>query len=110
MQVEILVPLASFALVFGSLYVYLTTRNKERMALIEKGADPKLFKNRDSSSAFRSLKLGLFFIGIAIGIIGGYFLKESGMNEAPAYFSMIFLFGGIALALSYFFEKKHSEN
>jgi hypothetical protein len=106
----VLIPFAFFALVFASLYVHLTTRNKERLALIEKGADPQLFKTKESGSTFRTLKLGLFFIGIAIGIIGGYFLTESGMEEEPAYFSMIFLFGGIALASSYFFEKKHSEN
>lgn len=110
MQVEILVPLAFFALVFGSWYIYVTTRNKERLALIEKGADPKLFKTKDAGSAFRTLKLGLFFIGIAIGIIGGYFLTEGGMEEAPAYFAMIFLFGGIALAASFFLQKKHPEN
>ena len=109
MQVEILVPLAFFALVFGSWYIYVTTRNKERLALIEKGADPKLFKTKDAGSPFRTLKLGLFFIGIAIGIIGGYFLTEGGMEEEPAYFSMIFLFGGIALASSYFLQKKQPE-
>lgn len=110
MQVEILVPLAFFALVFGSIYIFVTTRNKERLALIEKGANPELFKTKDTGSAFRTLKLGLFFIGIAIGIIGGYFLTNSGMEEEPAYFSMIFLFGGIALAASYFLQKKHPEN
>ena len=110
MQVEILVPLAFFALVFGSWYLYVTTRNKERLALIEKGADPKLFKTKDAGSAFRTLKLGLFFIGIAIGIIGGYFLTEGGMEEEPAYFSMIFLFGGVALTTSYFLQKRQPEN
>ena len=111
MQVEILVPLAFFALIFGSWYIYFTTRNKERLALIEKGADPKLFKTKeDSTSSFRTLKLGLFFIGIALGIMGGYFLTEGGMQEEPAYFSMIFLFGGIALAISYLIQKKHPQN
>ncbi len=113
MQVEVLgvlIPFAFFALVFASLYVYLTTRNKERLALIEKGADPMLFKTKNTSSAFNTLKLGLFFIGIAVGIIGGYFLTESGMEEEPAYFSMIFLFGGISLAASYFIQKKQPEN
>ena len=109
MRVEILVPLAFFALVFGSWYIYITTRNKERLVLIEKGADPKLFKTKDAGSAFRTLKLGLFLIGIAIGIIGGYFLTEGGMEEAPAYFSMIFMFGGIALTSSYFLQKKQPE-
>ena len=107
MQVEILVPLSAFALTFGMWYIYITTRNKERLALIEKGGSPDLFK---SPSGFRSLKLGLFFIGVAIGILCGYFLTEGGMQEEPAYFSMIFLFGGIALTASYFLEKMNNEN
>ena len=35
--------IALFATVFGIMYVHYTTRNKERMALIEKGADASLF-------------------------------------------------------------------
>lgn len=111
MQVEILVPLAFFALVFGSIYIFVTTRNKERLALIEKGASPELFKSKPNGySNYRSFKLGLFFIGIALGILSGYFLAEGGMDESAAYFSMIFLFGGIALAVSYFIQKKYKED
>jgi hypothetical protein len=107
MQVEILVPLAFFALIFGSWYVYVTTRNKERLALIEKGASPELFKSKaDPNSGYNIFKLGLFLIGIAIGIVGGYFLTEGGMEEEPAYFSMIFLFGGIGLVVSYLLQNK----
>ena len=111
MHVEILVPLGFFALVFGSIYIYVTTRNKERLALIEKGASPELFKSRpDANSNYRSFKLGLFFIGIALGIVAGYFLSGAGMNENAAYFSMIFLFGGIALVVYHFLQKKNPEN
>ena len=39
MNPEFVVPVAMFACVFGILYVYFTTRNRERMAMIEKGAD-----------------------------------------------------------------------
>ncbi|HAQ18903.1 MAG TPA: hypothetical protein DCR40_06660 [Prolixibacteraceae bacterium] len=108
MQVEILIPLAFFALVFGSIYIFVTTRNKERLALIEKGASPELFKSKpDANSNFSSFKLGLFLVGISLGILCGYFLAEGGMEEEPAYFSMIFLFGGIALVTSYFLLKKN---
>jgi hypothetical protein len=108
MQVEILVPLAFFALIFGSWYIFITTRNKERLALIEKGASPELFKSKaDLNSDFRSFKLGLFLIGIALGIVAGYFLNQGGMEEEPAYFSMIFLFGGIGLVISFFLHKKY---
>lgn len=113
MQTEtlgVLIPFAFFALVFASLYVHLTTRNKERLALIEKGADPELFKAKpNTDSGHGSFKLGLFLVGIALGILCGYFLAEGGMEEEPAYFSMIFLFGGIALVVSYFMQKKNLE-
>lgn len=111
MQVEILIPLGFFAVVFASLYVYLTTRNKERLALIEKGASPELFKTKSNAgNGFGNFKLGLFFIGVALGIIAGYFLKEAGMDEGPAFLSMIFLFGGIGLVVSYLLQKKFEKN
>jgi hypothetical protein len=106
---EILVPLSFFALVFGAWYIYFTTRNKERLALIEKGADPQLFKTKGYSFKETTLKMGLFFVGIGLGVFGGYLLSQIGMDEIPAYFSMIFLFGGIALAISYWVQKKHEE-
>ena len=106
----IFVPLSFFALVFGSLYIYFTTRNKERLALIEKCADPELFKSKaDENSGNRTFKTGLFFIGIALGILTGYFVAEGGMQETPAYFSMIFLFGGIALVVSHLLQKKNQQ-
>ena len=106
----VLIPFAFFALVFASLYVHLTTRNKERLALIEKGADPELFKAKaEPNSGYGNIKAGLFLVGIAIGIVAGYFLSEAGMQETPAYFSMIFLFGGIALVISFFLQKKYQE-
>ena len=36
---EILIPISFFLAVFGVIYLFLSTRNKERLALIEKGAD-----------------------------------------------------------------------
>ncbi len=110
MRVEILgvlIPFAFLGVAFASLYVYLTTRNKERLALIEKGASSDLFKSKPAeSSGYLTFKAGLFLIGIALGIIGGYFLTEGGMEEEPAYFSMIFLFGGIGLVVSFLLQGK----
>jgi hypothetical protein len=106
MQVEILIPLAFFALVFGSWYIFITSRNKERLALIEKGADPQLFKSKAKENSNHTIfKLGLFLVGIALGILAGNALEAGGMNEVTAYFSMIFLFGGIALVASFFLQR-----
>ncbi|MBL7972201.1 MAG: hypothetical protein JNL03_11860 [Prolixibacteraceae bacterium] len=111
MAEAILIPLGFFAAVFASLYVFLTTRNKERLALIEKGASPELFKSKaDANSGYRIFKLGLFLVGIALGILAGYFLSEGGMQEEAAYFSMIFLFGGIGLIVSFLLQKKIGNN
>ena len=43
-----------FAASFGMYYMFITARNRERLALIEKGADASLFKSAQepSSGAF----------------------------------------------------------
>ena len=40
---ELLIPISFFLVVFGIIYLYFSTRNKERLALIEKGADASIF-------------------------------------------------------------------
>lgn len=102
--------IAFFATVFGIMYVYYTTRNKERLALIEKGADASLFKT-GAESRFSwgklSLKIGMLAIGIALGILAGAILTNSGvLHEDINFSSMIFLFGGISLVLFYFVDRK----
>ena len=101
-------PIFIVAIVFGFTYgiIQLLVRRKERMALIEKGADPSLLVSK-SNFNFYALKLGLLFIGVAVGLILGATLVEmTTLNDEAAYFSMIFLFGGIGLVISHFLEKK----
>ena len=106
--------IALFATVFGIMYVHYTTRNKERMALIEKGADASLFntgKEGQKSTISWSkitLKIGMLFMGIALGIVVGAILSYAGvLYEGANYPSMIFFFGGLSLVLYYVFEKKN---
>ncbi|PTN07517.1 DUF6249 domain-containing protein [Mangrovibacterium marinum] len=107
---DILIPISFFAFIFASIYIHLTTRNKERMAMIEKGADPSLFKSKAGGSMFFTLKAGLLFIGVAIGVLFGSLLANAaGMDEGTAYVSMIFLFGGIALVIGYRLQSKKQE-
>jgi hypothetical protein len=112
---EVLVAfIAFFATVFGIYYVRVTTRNKERMALIDKGADASLFNtgNEGQTSLFNwnklTLKIGMFFMGIGAGIIAGAILDSNDvMRDGPGYVSMIFLFGGLSLVLFYLIDRKN---
>ena len=104
---EVLIPITMFLSTFGILYVFFTTRHKERLALIEKGADPALFQSKKGNSN-ASMRFGMFLIGVALGILTGNILTETtALKEEVAYFSMIFLFGGVSLVMYYrMIEKK----
>jgi hypothetical protein len=94
----IFVPLSFFLALFAILYVYWTTRTKERLALIEKGVDAGIFKVGGSKYAL--LKWGIFLIALAVGVISGYALANV-IDEVAAFFTMILLFGGIGLFVAY---------
>ncbi len=105
--------IAFFAMVFGIMYLFFTTRNKERMALIEKGADASLFNmGKTQKSAFNrtmfALKTGMLLIGIGLGIIAGAILDRINAFQHPeaGYFSMIFIFGGLALVVFYLIDRR----
>jgi hypothetical protein len=106
--------IALFAAVFGVLYIYFITRNKERMALIEKGADASLFtpKRESVRSPLKwgkfTLKIGMLFMGVALGIMVGAIMTDVGILEPGAnYPAMIFFFGGLSLVLYYLIDRKN---
>jgi ABC-type Fe3+-siderophore transport system permease subunit len=106
-----LTPVFVTAIIFGFTYavIHLLVRRKERMALIQKGEDLSILKN-GYKPGFMGLKLGLLFIGVAVGLLLGSVLAETTtLNDESAYFSMIFLFGGIGLVLSHYMEKKEAQ-
>ncbi len=101
-------PILISGIVFGFAYavIHLLIRRKERMALIEKGIDAPLFNPKPKINVL-ALKFGLLFIGVAVGLLLGSLLVElTTLNDEAAYFSMVFLFGGIGLVVSHFLEKK----
>ena len=103
-DLEFLIPIAFFAVVYGIFHLYV--RRKERLALIEKGVTAAVFNSESNVSP--SLKYGIFCIGIAIGFLMGAILTETThLEEGVAYLSMIFLFGGIGLVVYYFIARKH---
>ncbi len=98
MLVEIVVPIAIFALTFGIVYVFVSTRHKERMKLIESGADPALFQSKSKTGI--AIKFGLLMIGVGIGIfIGNVLAQFTAISEDVAIPSMILIFAGSGLLL-----------
>ena len=80
-------------------------QNLERMAIIEKGLAPDIFKKESSSSAV-TLRAALLLIGAGTGLLFGYFLDRAWDMEEVAYFSMLFIFGGLGLGIAYIIEER----
>lgn len=98
---ELFVPIALFLMIFAILYVYYTTRSKERLALVEKGVDASVFKIDPVRKRLDLVKWGIFMIALAIGVVTGFLLSNA-INEVVAFFTMILLFGGLGLIVAYF--------
>jgi hypothetical protein len=101
--VPILVPLGGMALVFGIFYL----RNRESMAMIEKGMNPKEYANRPAP--YRNLKNGLLLLGAGIGLALAYFITQYVLHDEdnPAlWFAFIGIGGGLGLISSYRIEKR----
>jgi hypothetical protein len=79
--------------------------NMERMAIIDKGLSPDLFK-KDRRQSDSSLRFALLLIGSGIGLLFGYWLDRTFDMEEVGYFAMLFIFGGLGLGLAYLIEEK----
>ena len=102
---DAIVSIVLFAAVFGLIYVYLVSRHRERMTILEKNiASP--FNTVENTNL---LKYGIICLGIAAGVIAGYVLYELGLDENFSYTAMVFLFGGISLIIAFFVVQKQSK-
>jgi F0F1-type ATP synthase assembly protein I len=100
-----------FGMVFVSFMLYLKykgkqEKNKEKIALIEKGIDPILLdskpKNQQNKNQRNSFKIGLLLIGAALGILVGYILNLTlGIPDFVAYSAMILVICGSILVYSH---------
>jgi hypothetical protein len=107
---ELLIPISFFLAAFGMVYLYLSTRNKERLALIEKGADASIFMRGKQHTApiwkVVILNLALLLMGIGIGIFIASILHYNlGVDEDVAYPGTIFLMAGIGLFVGFTMTK-----
>lgn len=106
MQITSSALLISISLVvFGIAYYFFTTRHKERMAIIESGQSPDLFKKQGQWLYFL-LTLGIVSIGIALGILAGALIQSLiNLHSFWIMSSSILAFLGISLILCYFILK-----
>lgn len=103
-MLPIIITLGAFIMV-----VYLRKfENIERMSMIEKGVSPELFRKVPGGRP-GTLRWSFLLIGIGIGFLMGYWLDRAFDMEETGYFSMLFIFGGAGLGLSYFFEDKNGQ-
>ncbi|GAB4511636.1 MAG: hypothetical protein Tsb004_16360 [Allomuricauda sp.] len=107
----IIIPII-FGVIFAIAYLYFSTRNKERLALIEKGADASIFvrgKRDEAAPVWKVLllNLALLLMGIGAAIFVASILHYSlGVDEEVAYPGTIFLMAGIGLFVGFNMTKK----
>ncbi len=108
---DVFIVITIFGSVFGVFYLHYFTRNRERMALIEKGADASIFftkKEKSNTPIWKvlTLNLALLLMGVGIGIITGTILGEySIMSPNVTMPGSIFFFAGSGLLVSFFISR-----
>jgi hypothetical protein len=132
---EVLVPLIVFSCIFGIFYLFITSRNKERMLMIENGFDIRKLETKKNVQRYL-MTLGFLAVGVGVGLIVGFTISNvyySAFNSyewhtyyetinnvkelqsklihhndsAFAIAPSILFFCGISLIISYYFDKKY---
>ena len=103
--VPITITLGAFLMVLGIRYL----ENKERMAMIERGMQPK--QGRREVDPSRTLRNGLVFVGAGIGLLLAIVITQTlKLDEDSAtglFFALIAIFGGLGLLGAYAYERKN---
>lgn len=103
-----LIPIVSVISIVVMIIFIRKFTNEERMAMIEKGVEANIFNRK--TNAYPNLRYGLLLVGAGIGLLMGAILDNGRViQEEAAYFSMLFIFGGLGLFTSYFIEKRAEE-
>jgi FtsH-binding integral membrane protein len=110
MNDDFLIVLIIFAAIFGIVFVIAQARNRERMAMIEKGVNPKDFMTDRRPNSYGILKWALLLVGVGFGLFIGSVLETyTGIPEEPAYFAAALFFGGAGLFAAFMIAKNAEE-
>jgi hypothetical protein len=106
MAPDILIPISVFLTIFGIVYLFVSTRNKERLALIEKGVDASIFMkgrlNGVPTGRIIILNLALLLIGIGIGVFIALLLSTyTSLDRDAVYPATIFTMAGVGLFVGF---------
>ena len=107
MMTGIIISLGFFAMIFGAVYLW----RRERMAMIERGMNPRI----DLPKPHSTLRIGLLLIGAGLGLFIAYLLdrtvfSHSEDDNVAIYFALIAIFGGLGLYISYTMDMKYLSN
>ncbi|MGK0391826.1 MAG: hypothetical protein ACI94Y_004593 [Maribacter sp.] len=105
---EALIPISMFvsgaAMIIITTYINRTAKHKERMALIENGADASIFEKpkkvkgkRNKPNSYSALKFGMLAVGLGLGLVSGALLNIIIDAEPLPHFAMMLICGGSAL-------------
>ena len=108
---EVIILVIIFGAIFGVFYLFFSTRNKERLALIEKGADASIFmtKRQDAAPIWKVfiLNLALLLMGIGAGILLALTIQDGfGVTNEAVYPGIIFLTAGAGLLIGFKMTKE----
>lgn len=99
-----------FGTVLGIVYLFISARNKERLSLIEKGADASIFysPNKTSIPIWKIILVNLALLLTAIGIgifFAGIMDYQLNIDRSIAYPGSIFTMAGIGLLVGFNISK-----
>ena len=99
---QILITISLFLMIFGIVYLIFSTRNRERLALIEKGVDASIFLKGSGKGvpAWKIFVVNFAFLLIGTGV--GIFLAllittYTSLEDDAVYPSIIFIMAGVGL-------------
>lgn len=110
----VLIVATIFGVIFGIFYLFISARNRERLALIDKGADASIFygKRKHITPIWKVIiiNLALLLVGIGTGIFIASMLELNfGVAAEVAYPGTIFILAGLGLLAGFFTSKKLSD-